>query len=64
VTLPGTVNDRPRPLNTKEAAAELRVHVYTVRNMLERGQIPGVKLAGRWYIRQQDLDALLAGEIR
>ena len=60
--MPGTVNERPRPLFAEEVAAELRLQTYTVRRMCERGQIPATKLAGRWYIRQQDLDALLAGE--
>jgi hypothetical protein len=61
VTLPGIVNERPQPLNTEEVAAELRLKTYTLRHMCERWEIPAVKLAGRWYIRQQDLDALLAG---
>ena len=56
------VDERPRPLNVAEVAAELRLNDYTVRNMLMRGEIPGVKLAGRWYVRRQDLDKLLAGE--
>ena len=60
--MPGTNNERPLPLNTEEVAAELRLHVYTVRNMLERGTLRGAKIAGRWYIRREDLDALLAGE--
>jgi hypothetical protein len=31
--------------------------------MLVRGQIPGVKLGGRWYITRENLDKLLAGEL-
>jgi excisionase family DNA binding protein len=60
--MPGTVNERPQPLTVEDVAAELRLHNYTVRNMCLRGQIPAVKLAGRWYVRQEALDALLAGE--
>ncbi len=60
--MPGTVNERPQPLNTEEVAAELRLHPVTVRTLLERGEIPGVKIGARWYIRREDLDALLAGE--
>ena len=62
--MPGTVNERPQPLNTDEVAEELRLQIYTVRKMCEKGEIPAVKLAGRWYIRREDLDALLAGELR
>ncbi len=58
--MPDTVNDRPRPLFVAEVAAELRLHEYTVRNMLVRGDIPGVKLAGRWYVTRENLDKLLA----
>ena len=49
------------PLNTQEVAAILRVHVVTVRMMLERGDLPGTKIAGRWYIPRESLDARLAG---
>jgi excisionase family DNA binding protein len=62
--LPGTVKKRPLPLNTGEVAAELRLHIKTVRAMLERGEIPAVKLAGRWFIQRETLDRLLAGEQR
>jgi hypothetical protein len=29
--------------------------------MLVRGEIPGVKLGGRWYVTRENLDKLLAG---
>jgi len=59
--LPGTV-DNPRYLTTEEVAADMRLHIKTVRGMFERGDIPGVKLAGRWYVTRENLDKLLAGE--
>jgi len=31
--------------------------------MCERGDIPAVKLAGRWYVTRENLDKLLAGEL-
>jgi Helix-turn-helix domain len=61
--MPGAVSERPPPLIVAEIAAELRLHEYTVRNMLVRGDIPGVKLAGRWYVTRENLDKLLAGEL-
>lgn len=60
--LPGTVNDL-RYLTTFEVAADMRLHVKTVRCMFERGEIPGTKVAGRWYTTRQVLDKLLAGEL-
>ncbi len=62
--MPGPANERPQPLNAEEVAAELRLNPYTVRRMLERGDLPGVNLGGRWYIQRAALDALLAGERR
>jgi excisionase family DNA binding protein len=63
--LPGTDNERPqKPLNTEEVAEWMGLAVGTVRAMCERGDIPATKFAGRWYIRPQELDRLLAGEPR
>jgi excisionase family DNA binding protein len=62
--LPGaTANEQPQILNVPETAELLRLHDATVYRALERGEIPGVKVAGRWRIRRADLDKLLAGEL-
>jgi excisionase family DNA binding protein len=58
--LPGTT-DEQLYLNTEEVAALMRRNIKTVRVMLERGDLPGAKVGNRWYIRREDLDALLAG---
>jgi excisionase family DNA binding protein len=62
--LPGTTADAPQLLNVPETADYLRLCEMTVYRMLERGELPGVKVAGRWRVRRVDLDALLAGEPR
>lgn len=62
--MPGTVNKRPRrPLTTEDIAADLGVSLNTARALCERGDIPAVKLAGRWYVTRENLDKLLAGEL-
>lgn len=48
-------------LNIKEAAALLKVHENTVRNWLNRGDLPGVKLGNLWRISAAAVDALIAG---
>jgi excisionase family DNA binding protein len=58
--LPDTANGS-RYLNTTEIAADMRLHIKTVRNMCESGEIPAVKLAGRWYVTRENLDKLLGG---
>ena len=54
--------EQPQLLNPPELAEMLRLHPYTVYRMLERHELPGVKIAGRWRTRRADIDALLAGE--
>jgi excisionase family DNA binding protein len=54
----------PDILSAAETAAITRLHLITVYRALERGEIPGVKIAGRWRVRREDLDKLLAGELR
>lgn len=63
--MPGTVKRprRGRPLTTVDIAAELGVTTPTARALCERGEIPAVKLAGRWYVTRENLDKLLAGEL-
>lgn len=46
-------------LTVPEAAAVIRAHPDTVKRMLGRGELPGVKVAGKWLIRRDALTALL-----
>lgn len=51
-------------LTVKEVAALLKLNEQTVRNMIDRGELPAVRVGSRRVrIRQSDLDAFLgAGE--
>jgi excisionase family DNA binding protein len=44
-----------------EAAKTLRVHPVTITAMIARGELRGIKVARRWRIPREDVDALLAG---
>ncbi len=63
--MPHTDADAPQNdvLIVPEAAGLLRLADMTVYRMLERGELRGVKVAGRWRIRRADIDKLLAGEL-
>jgi excisionase family DNA binding protein len=64
--LPRTVAaaDQPPPaiLTPVEAAEYLRLSLTVTYRMLERGELPGRKVARRWRIRREDIESLLAGE--
>lgn len=50
----------PRDLYAVEAAALLRVHPNTIVKMIQRGQLRGIKIAARYRIPREDVEALLA----
>ena len=54
-------DELPRYLDAPEVAAALRLHVETLYRVIARGDLPAVKVAGRWRIRRQDVEALMAG---
>jgi hypothetical protein len=57
------LTDLPLVLDTTEVAAALRKDVYTVQRNLREGLIPGVKLpGGRWRVRRDVIEAILAGQ--
>lgn len=49
----------PEVLTLDEAAAFLRLHRETVRRLLQRGVLPGVKVGGTWRIHRRDLEEYL-----
>jgi excisionase family DNA binding protein len=51
---------RPEYLTVADLAEALQVHEDTVRAMLARGELPGVQLGRRWYVRRAAFDALFA----
>jgi excisionase family DNA binding protein len=62
-------NDAPKPigerlLNLREAADVLRLSTRTVREYVQRGEIEGRIIGGRWRFRRADLDAFFANAPR
>lgn len=53
--------DEPRWLIGTEAAPYARVNASTMYRWIKLGRVRATKVGGRWYIRREDLDALLAG---
>jgi len=45
-------------LTSNEVAKDLGVHHKTISRLLRRGKIPGIKVANRWLIEQDTLEAL------
>jgi excisionase family DNA binding protein len=50
-------------LNSREAAALLRMHYKTLERKARRGNILGYQIAGRWYFRASELDAWLKSQV-
>lgn len=53
-SIPPRIGDRL--LTLKEAAEVLRLSPRTVRGYLQRGEIQGRIIGGRWRFRREDLD--------
>jgi excisionase family DNA binding protein len=49
-------SQEPEYLKVEEVAALLRVHVRTVRDWIQRGEIEAYKIGKEWRIRRDDLD--------
>ena len=47
-------------VSAENAAPVLKLHVVTLRRNLRNGQIPGVKVGGRWFISSAVLDRILS----
>ena len=64
---PIEVSDRPvgdRLLTIREVAEILRLSPRTVRDYLQRGDIEGRIIGGRWRFRRADIDAFFANAPR
>ncbi len=53
-----------RLLTLREAADVLRLSTRTMREYLQRGEIEGRLIGGRWRFRRADLDAFFANAPR
>jgi excisionase family DNA binding protein len=49
-------------LTPEEAAQYLRLHPDTMYRLLQRGDLPALKVGRQWRVRRSDLDAYLRGE--
>ena len=47
-------------VSAEDAARVLKQHVVTLRRNLRHGQIPGVKVGGRWFVSSAVLDRILS----
>lgn len=47
-------------LDSREAAALLRMHHKTLERKAREGEVHGYQIAGRWYFRASELEAWLA----
>jgi len=57
------VKKKLRLVTSYEAARKLGVHQMTVTRLLRQGKLAGVKLANRWLIEQDTLEAFCKGYI-
>jgi len=48
-------------LTLYEVAAYLRLNKFTVYRMVERGELPAIKVANQWRFKEKDLDKWLEG---
>lgn len=46
-------------LTVKDVAEYLNRSETTIYNMLNNGDLPGIKLGGKWIVRKRDLDTFL-----
>lgn len=46
-------------LTVKDVADYLNRSETTIYNMLNNGELPGIKLGGKWIVRKKDLDDFL-----
>ena len=53
----------PHLVPANEVARRTGRHPVTVRRDMRLGQLPGVKVGGRWFMASATLDRLLAGEL-
>jgi excisionase family DNA binding protein len=54
----------PDLLTVKETAKYLRIPLPTVYYLVERGQLPGIQIGGRWRIKKSSLDKDILKEDR
>jgi excisionase family DNA binding protein len=51
-------------LDSRDAAALLHVHHKTLERKARGGEVPGYRIAGRWYFRASELDGWLKSQLQ
>jgi len=51
-------------LTVREVAEYLNRSETTIYNMLNNGELPGIKLGGKWVVRKSDLDSFLDEKLK
>ncbi len=51
-------------LDSRDAAELLHIHHKTLERKAREGEIPGYKIAGRWYFRASELDGWLRSQLQ
>lgn len=51
-------------LTVREVAEYLNRSETTIYNMLNNGDLPGIKLGGKWVVRKSDLDSFLDEKLK
>jgi excisionase family DNA binding protein len=52
---------REELMTVDEVAALMRLHKDSIRRLLRRGELPGVRIGKRWWVYRADLEARLRG---
>lgn len=51
-----------KPMSPREVAEFLSLNVATVYSLIQKHQIPAVRIGGKWFIRCSDVKRLLEGK--
>lgn len=55
---------KPRYMTLEETAEYLRINIYTAYRMVERGELPGMKMGRLWRFTQEDIDKFMRSLLR
>jgi len=50
---------KPKYMTLEEAAEYLRINIYTAYRMVEKGELPGMKIGRLWRFTQEDIDKFM-----
>ena len=51
-------------MTLEETAEYLRINIYTAYRMVERGELPGMKMGRLWRFTQEDIDKFMRSLLR